>query len=54
MNSEKKINLSQKFKDQISPQSQFLKKKITGIKKIIAIPSAKGGVGKSQLVQTYL
>ena len=27
MNSEKKINLSQKFKDQLSPQSQFLKKK---------------------------
>jgi ATP-binding protein involved in chromosome partitioning len=33
--------------DQISPKTQFKKNKINGVKKIIAVSSGKGGVGKS-------
>ena len=49
MDSDKKVNLTQNFKDKIDPKSQFLKKKIPGVKKIVAIASAKGGVGKSTI-----
>jgi ATP-binding protein involved in chromosome partitioning len=35
--------------DQISPKTQFKKNKINGVKKIIAISSGKGGVGKSTI-----
>ena len=44
---EKEANLSKNFMDQISPKTQFKKNKINGVKKIIAISSGKGGVGKS-------
>jgi ATP-binding protein involved in chromosome partitioning len=33
--------------EQISPKTQFKKNKINGVKKIIAVSSGKGGVGKS-------
>ena len=45
--SEKDANLSKKFMDQITPQTPFKKNKIKSVKKIIAISSGKGGVGKS-------
>jgi ATP-binding protein involved in chromosome partitioning len=44
---EKEANLSKSFMDQISPKIQFKKNKINGVKKIIAVSSGKGGVGKS-------
>jgi ATP-binding protein involved in chromosome partitioning len=44
---EKEVNLSKNFMDQIAPKTQFKKNKIKGVKKIIAISSGKGGVGKS-------
>ncbi len=44
---EKEANLSMSFMDQISPKTQFKKNKIKGVKKIIAVSSGKGGVGKS-------
>jgi len=44
---EKEANLSKSFMDQISPKTQFKKYKINGVKKIIAVSSGKGGVGKS-------
>jgi ATP-binding protein involved in chromosome partitioning len=44
---EKEANLSKSFIDQISPKTQFKKNKINGVKKIIAVSSGKGGVGKS-------
>jgi ATP-binding protein involved in chromosome partitioning len=44
---EKEVNLSKSFMDQISPKTQFKKNKINGVKKIIAVSSGKGGVGKS-------
>ena len=44
---EKEANLSNSFMDQISPKTQFKKNKINGAKKIIAVSSGKGGVGKS-------
>jgi ATP-binding protein involved in chromosome partitioning len=47
---EKEANLSKSFMDQISPKTQFKKNKINGVKKIIAISSGKGGVGKSTVV----
>jgi len=45
--SEKDANLSKKFMDEITPKISFKKIKIKGVKKIIAISSGKGGVGKS-------
>ena len=45
----KKANLNKDFRDRISPSSQFVKKRIPNVKKIIAISSAKGGVGKSTI-----
>ena len=47
--SEKDANLSKKFIDQITPKTLFKKNKINGVKKIIAISSGKGGVGKSTI-----
>jgi len=44
---EKEANLSKSFMNQISPKTQFKKNKINGVKKIIAVSSGKGGVGKS-------
>ena len=44
---EKEANLSKSFMDQLSPKTQFKKNKIHGVKKIIAVSSGKGGVGKS-------
>jgi ATP-binding protein involved in chromosome partitioning len=35
--------------DEISPKTQFKKNKINGVKKVIAISSGKGGVGKSTI-----
>ena len=46
---EKEVNLSKSFMDQISPKTQFKKNKINGVKKIIAVSSGKGGVGKSTI-----
>ena len=46
---EKEANLSKSFMDQISPKTQFKKNKIKGVKKIIAVSSGKGGVGKSTI-----
>jgi ATP-binding protein involved in chromosome partitioning len=46
---EKEANLSKNFMEQISPKTQFKKNKINGVKKIIAISSGKGGVGKSTI-----
>jgi ATP-binding protein involved in chromosome partitioning len=46
---EKEANLSKSFMNEISPKTQFKKNKINGVKKIIAISSGKGGVGKSTI-----
>jgi len=46
-NPKKEVNLSQKFAEEIKPKFSIKKNKINGVKKIIAISSAKGGVGKS-------
>jgi ATP-binding protein involved in chromosome partitioning len=46
---EKGANLSKNFMDQISPKTQFKKNKINGVKKVIAVSSGKGGVGKSTI-----
>jgi len=45
----KEANLSKSFMDQIFPKTQFKKKEINGVKKVIAISSGKGGVGKSTI-----
>ena len=46
---EKEANLSKNFMDQITPKNPFKKNKIKGVKKIIAVSSGKGGVGKSTI-----
>jgi ATP-binding protein involved in chromosome partitioning len=46
---EKEANLSKNFMDQITPKNPFKKNKINGVKKIIAVSSGKGGVGKSTI-----
>ncbi len=46
---EKEANLSKNFIDQITPKNPFKKNKIKGVKKIIAVSSGKGGVGKSTI-----
>jgi len=46
---EQDVNLSKEFVDKISPKSIYKKNKINGVKKIIAIASGKGGVGKSTI-----
>jgi len=46
---EKEANLSKNFMNQITPKTQFKKNKINGVKKIIAVSSGKGGVGKSTI-----
>ena len=46
---EKEANLSKNFMDQISPKTSFKKNKIKEVKKIIAVSSGKGGVGKSTI-----
>ena len=47
--SEKEANLSKSFMEQITPKNPFEKNKINGVKKIIAVSSGKGGVGKSTI-----
>jgi ATP-binding protein involved in chromosome partitioning len=46
---EQDVNLSKEFVDKISPKSIYKKNKINSVKKIIAIASGKGGVGKSTI-----
>jgi len=46
-NQKREVNLSQKLAEEIKPKFSIKKNKINGVKKIIAISSAKGGVGKS-------
>jgi len=46
-NQKKEVNLSQKLAEEIKPKFSIKKNKINGVKKIIAVSSAKGGVGKS-------
>jgi len=46
---EQDVNLSKEFVDKISPKSIYKKNKINSVKKIIAVSSGKGGVGKSTI-----
>jgi len=46
-NQKKEVNLSQKLAEEIKPKLSIKKNKINGVKILIAISSAKGGVGKS-------
>jgi len=48
-NQKKEVNLSQKLAEEIKPKFSIKKNKINGVKKIIAISSGKGGVGKSTI-----
>ena len=47
INSKAKIKFTTKIKKQPKPENQSIKKELSGVDSIIAISSAKGGVGKS-------
>ena len=47
INSKAKIKFNTKIKKQPKPENQSIKKELSGVDSIIAISSAKGGVGKS-------
>ena len=47
INSKAKIKFNTKIKKQSKPENQNIKKELSGVDSIIAISSAKGGVGKS-------
>ena len=48
-NQKKEVNLSQKLAEEIKPKFSIKKNKINGVKKVIAVSSSKGGVGKSTI-----
>ena len=47
INSKAKIKFNTKIKKQPKPENQSIKKELSGVDSIIAVSSAKGGVGKS-------